>query len=210
MNFQINPTCKNCKLHEFAHPNAVCLRGKNTESRKRLMVFTDTPDYFANHAKAPYKLDVGKFLDWCFESMSIEPNRVAYDYTLRCYAGKNLPTTKATRAEPIEECALYRFDSIELVRPKAIVILGKVSLEAFTGKSDVSMYQGRKVPCWEPVVRDIVPEVWVGYGLQGILISAGDAHRVFRVLYYAAQDAGFKPKIDPTVKQFQWKNFTRK
>lgn len=209
---QIKEFCKRCKLHKFAHKKSVCLKGKNTEGRRRLMIFSDTPDYFADHMHAPYKMDAGKILDWLLARMSVDPKDVAYDYTLRCYAGKNLPTTKATRATPIEECACYRFRAIERVRPKAIVALGQVSMEAFTGKTKVGDFQGRLVPCWEPRVRDIVPAVWISYGLTGITMPEGASNsgRVFRVLFLAAQHAGLHPKINPNIPPFQWKSSFRK
>lgn len=204
--FQINPKCTACKLHEFASPKSVCLCGRNTEVEKALVVFTDHPDYFADHSQAPYKLDVRNILDWMFQRMDVDPGMVAYEYTLRCYPQKSLPTTKAARAVCIEECAEYRFASIAKLKPKAIVALGQTSLEAFTGKTRIGEYEGRKIHCWEPVVRDYCDNVWIGYSINYILVSPSDTPRVFRVLYRAAEDAGLSPKLNPKIPPFQWRN----
>lgn len=203
---QINPLCNDCKLHLDA--KTVCLRGKNGDIGYRpLVVFTDYPDYFADNAKRGYALDVGRMLDWLFARMSIElAEHVAYEYTLRCYAKNTLPTTKADRAVCIEECSHYRYDSIAKLQPKAIAVLGQVSLEAFTGKTGIGGYVERKVRAWEPVVSRFVREVHVGYSINYILTSPADTVGVFRVLFEAAKDAGLNPKLNPNVPPFSWRN----
>lgn len=181
------------------------MRGRNAETRKRLLIYTDYPDYFAEHAGRAYALHAGKFLDWCLRSMSLDPTQVAYDYTLKCYAKKTLPSTKAARSEVIIKCSRYRFATIAKVKPKAIVCLGSTSLEAFTGKSKAGAYNGRKVPIWEGVVRDYVQHVWVSHGLSYVLFDgAGESQDVFRTIYCAAEEAGLKPEIDPSVPPFKW------
>lgn len=204
VNYQINPACERCPLHLQAHKRSVCLKGKNTDSHKKLMVFTDHPNYFADHAQRPYAMDSGRLLDWMFQRMSVDPSRVAYDYTLRCYPKKSLPGSKAERAELIVECNKYRFASIAKVRPKAIVTLGQVSLEAFTGKGKVGDHSEHRVHAWEPVVNRIVDGVHVGYSLEYCLISPSDSVQVFRTLWNGAVEAGLKPKLNPKIPPFHF------
>jgi uracil-DNA glycosylase len=203
---QVNASCKRCKLHQYAHPKAIGLRGLNSLGPRKLVIFTDYPDYFADHAHAPYKLDVKELLFELLSRMSVAPEDVGFEYTLRCYPAKSLPGTKAERAGCIEECAAYRFNAILRTRPKALVALGKVSMEAFTGRSELKNSEGRKFANWEPIVREVVPEVWVGYSINYLLVSPSDTPRVFRVLYKAAEDAGLHPKINPKPFKFKWKN----
>lgn len=200
---QINPSCTACVCHKGA--KTICLKGRNVEEKKKLVVFTDHPDYFADHAGRPYSLDVRRMLDWLFLRMSVEPENVAYEYTLRCYPEKLLPSTKADRAVCIEECAEYRFATIAKLRPKVIVALGTVSLEAFTGRTKIGDFVERKIRAWEPVVRDFTEDIWIGYSINYILLAPSDTPSVFRTLYMAAKEAGLKPKIDSTVPAFQWK-----
>lgn len=204
--WQINPLCNDCKCHTTASPRAICLRGRNVDGKRKLLVFTDHPDYFADHAGRSYSLDVRRMLDWLFARMSIDPERVAYDYTLRCYAKGSLPTTKADRAVCIEECSSYRFASIAKVSPRAIAVLGQVSLEAFTGRTQIGNWVERAIHATEQFVQDYVSEVWVGYSINYILTSPSDTPSVFRVLYSAAQDAGLNPKLNPNIPPFQWRN----
>lgn len=206
MKTHIAPTCNACKLGSVCDHRSRGLNGLRSNKRKKLVVFTDTPDYFANHAHAPYKLDVRKMLDWLFARMSVDPEDVAYEYTLRCFPAKELPSTKAGRAVCIEECALFRFRALDRIRPKAICVLGNVSLEAFTGRTKIGDHEGRTIPCWEPVVRDHCDHVWVGYGINYILVSPSDTPRVFRVLYKAAEEAGLNPRLKPNVPPFKWRN----
>lgn len=205
---QINPTCKACICHESANKKSVCLKGRNAEGTRKLVVFTDYPDYFANGSGRGYTLDCRRILDWLFQRMSVDPGRVAYEYTLRCYAKDTLPSTKAERAVCIEECSEYRFNAINILRPRAIVVLGQTSLEAFTGKTQIGQWTERKIRAWEPVVREWVDSVWVGYSLQYILRpdgGASDTPSVFRILFQAAKDAGLNPQIDPSVPPFTWR-----
>lgn len=199
---QINPKCRACQLHKYAHPRAVCLKGKNVDKPKRLVIFTDYPDYYADHAQKPYAMDCGRLLDWMLKRMSIDPKRVAYEYTLRCYPQKSLPTTKAKRANCILECNGYRFATIAKLRPKAVVCLGQTSLEAFTGKTKVGDYSERKVGVQQTSVSRFVPNVWIGYSLQYCLISPSDSVQVFRTIWCAAEEAGLKPKINASVPPF--------
>lgn len=203
---QINPNCTACSLHEGT--SCVCLKGK-MGVKGGLMVFTDFPDYFAERARRPYTLDVGAILKWFFQRMSVDPEQVTYEYTLRCYAQKTLPSTKAGRSVCIQECNQYRFATIAKARPRAIVTLGQASLEAFTGRTRVKDCSGLAIPTNEGIVRRYVSHVWVGYSVQAVLFSPSEAPDMFRTLFYAAQEAGLKPKIDPSVTPFKWPNIVK-
>lgn len=204
MSSQINPNCTACALHESAR--FVCLKGKNTDGRRPLMIFTDHPDYFADNAGRGYANDTGRILDWLLQRMSIDPAKVAYEYTLHCYPKKELPSTKAGRTICIEECSHYRFALIAKCRPKAIVSLGQTSLEAFTGQTKVGQWTDLRVPCWEGVVRDYVQHVHVSYSLAYILLYPSDTPMVYRTIFRAAEEAGLKPRINPNVPAFKWRN----
>lgn len=208
---QINPDCTACALHRSCR--TVCMSGRTRHAlkgrRPRLLVFTDAPDYFADNAGKPYALDTGKLLDWMFRRMSVDPEDVGYEYTLHCYPKKDLPSTKSGRQVCIEECSQYRFATIAKIKPRAIAVLGTVSLEAFTGKSRVGDYEGRTLTCWEPVVREHCDTCWVGYSIAYCLVSPSDTYRVFRVLYMAAKDAGLNPKLNPLVPPFTWRKLLR-
>lgn len=205
---QIRSDCKLCPLHQYAKNSSVCLRGRIHEDRSktRLVIFSDYPDYFADNASKPFALETGRILDWFLDRMSVDRTRVAYEYTLRCYPAKKLPTTKAGRAALVEECSTYRFATIARLRPRSIVGLGQTTLEAFTGHTRIGDWQGRAVPCWEGVVRDHADKIWIGYSLNYILAYPSDTPAVFRVIYRAAEEAGLKPKLNPNVPPFVWKN----
>lgn len=201
---QINPACKACSCYKTA--KRVCLKGRNVDERRRLMIFTDYPDYFADQTGKPYALDTGEFIDWLLKRMSINPEDVALDYTLHCYAKDAKLTTKAGRAVAIEECSHYRFASIAKVRPRVIVALGQASMEAFTGKTKVADCEGQSFRAWEGVVADFSDQIWIGYSIAYALISPSDSGRIYRTIYAAARKAGLKPKIDPSIPPFRWRN----
>lgn len=205
----INPSCTACSLHQYANKKSVCLAGRNVSSRKRLVIFTDHPDYFADNSHRPYTLDVRHILVWLLARMSVKSEDVAFEYTLRCYPQKSLPTTKAERATCIEECSTYRFAMVAKLKPKAIVALGQTSLEAFTGCTRIGDYEGRSVDCWEGIVRKHGPSnVWIGYSINYILVSPAETPNVFRTIFRAAEQAGLNPKLDPSVPPYKWRNLT--
>ena len=105
---------------------------------------------------------------------------VALDYTLRCYPNGNLPTTKAGRSTCIAECSRFRFASVAKVKPKAIVTLGQVSCEAFTGVTEVKRVAETPVRAWEGMVSQFVPHVWVGYSIAYALVSPAASIGIFR------------------------------
>lgn len=203
----INAACTACQLHETASDRAVCLKGKGVDQRRKLLIYTDVPDFFADRAGRAYTGEVYRILSWMLRRMSVDLDQVAFDYTLRCYPARSLPTTKAYRAECIMACAQYRFATVAKVRPKAIVCLGNVSLEAFTGKTKIGEYEGRRIWAWEPVVRDYTDGVWVGYSIAYLQQYPGDAPSVFRTIWRAAEEAGLKPTIDKEVKPYTWNTF---
>lgn len=203
---QINPSCTACQLHEGT--SCVCLKGK-TGSIGGLMVFTDFPDYFAERARRPYTLDVGTILRWMFQRMSIDPDEITYEYTLRCYAQKTLPTTKAGRSVCIQECNQYRFATIAKARPRAIVTLGQTSLEAFTGRTRVKDCSGLAIPSNEGIVKRYVKHIWCGYSVQYALSTPSESVDLFRVLWYAAHEAKLKPKLNPRIAPFKFPNIVK-
>lgn len=205
---QINPGCKDCSLH--AGTSCVCMAGRG-DTKGTLMIFTDFPDYFATRARRAYALETGRFLNHLFERMSIDPKRIVYEYTLRCYAQKTLPTTKAGRLVCIQECAQYRFATIAKHRPKAIVTFGQASLEAFTGRTKLKDNNELKVPTNELIVsrRYGIEHVWCGYSVQYALMAPSEAPDMGRILWYASKEAGLKPKYNPNVPPFQWPNITK-
>lgn len=168
------------------------------------MIYTDTPDYFADNAKAPYVLDVHRLIQFMLGSMSVDMQSIALDYTLRCFPAKTLPTTKAERSACIVECSRYRFATIAKVKPKALVALGQVSCEAFTGKSEVKLVTESPVRAWEGMVSQYVPHVWVGYSIAYALTSPSATLGIFRTLFQAAEEAGLNPKINTKQPVFHW------
>lgn len=190
-------------MHE--HTDAVCLKGIGTDKHRPLMIFADYPDHFANKAKRAFVADVREFWEYILGSMSVSKDDVAFDYTVKCNIPKGVANTKAERAPIIMECNRYRFSSIRKVKPKAIVISGSVSLEAFTGKTNVGEYHESSVRAWERPVRDIVTNVWVCHSAMYAMSSPAATVPIFRTVFQAAQEAGLNPRLNPRFPNIRWK-----
>ncbi len=204
MKHQINPACTECKLHSNKG-TAVCLKGVGVDEHRKLMIFADQPDYFANNAKRGFVLDTLDFWTYVLDCMSISPDDVAFDYTVRCYSKGGVASTKAERSPIILSCSSYRFKSIAKVQPKAIVVSGGTSLEAFTGKTKVGDFQEDCLKAWEGVVRKFVKHVWVCHSAAYGMASPASIIPIFRTVFQAAEEAGLNPKINPKAKNLQWK-----
>lgn len=204
INNQINPACTECKLHE-PKGTSVCLKGSGVDGKKKLMIFADQPDYFANNARKGFVLDVLDFWAYILSCMSISIEDVAFDYTVRCYNKAGVASTKAARGPIIIACSSYRFKSIDKVEPKAIVVSGSASLEAFTGKTKVSDYHENTVKAWEGRVRKHVPHVWVCHSAAFAMTAASESIPIFRTVWQAAEEAGLEPVINPSAINLVWK-----
>lgn len=198
----IRSDCCRCPLHEEA--NTVCLAGRGAINAA-LMLFVDYPDSISDKAGRPFKLATGELLDWMFQRMSIDPAKIRYEYTLRCYPkNKKLISTKDKRDICFRGCNQYRYKVLKKIKPKAVVVMGNISLEAFTGRVKISEVQGLKIECNEPAVKEVIKEVWCAASPYQLLQVPSDTPNVYRVLFQAAKEAGLKPKINPEVKPYRW------
>lgn len=201
-----NPQCRLCELHKSANHRSVCLKG-NGGDKPRLMVYLDHPNIVEDKRGRGAVSQGAELLGWMFRRMSIAKADVYIDYVLKCYPSGSKESrkhikTKANRQQCYEACSTYRIATLQLLRPKAIVVMGAKACEAFLGSDKVGDWEGAKWIADEPFVRDFSPEVWVTYSPFYALQSPAESVEIFRVLWHAALDAGLKPKIDKAVKPY--------
>lgn len=199
-----NPQCRLCDLHRSANKRSVCLKGSGGDHPK-LMLFLDHPNIVEDKRGRGAVSEGVEFLRWCFRRMSIDRADVYIDYVLKCYPSGNNKIikemkNKAKRQSFYEACSSYRIATLQLLKPKAIVVLGAKSCEAFLGGDKLKDWEGTTWIPDEPFVREYIDEVWVSYSPFHALKSPGESVEIFRVLWHAAIDAGLNPKIDKTVK----------
>jgi len=200
-----NPNCRLCSLWRSADSRSICLKGAGGDSAK-LFIFLDAPNIVEDKRHRGIVSDGVEWLKWALRRMSVSRQDVYVDYVLKCYPGRSKDfKKKALRAEMVEQCFHYRVATLQHVKPKAIVAMGRFACEALTGRSDkVKESEGTTWTPSEPAVREFVPHVWVSYSPAYVLQDMGESVGVFRVLWHAAVDAGLKPKLDGGVAPFDY------
>lgn len=194
-----NPNCNLCSLHSFAGKRSVCLKGSGGDNAK-LMIFLDHPNMIEDKRARGVCSDAVEWLKWAFKRMSIPRSEIYVDYVLKCYPNKCKPfKNKANRQEYYEQCSVYRIATLQQIKPKAIVAMGSKACEAFLGGDKLKDWEGTTWIPDEPFVREYVEKIWVVYSPAYALQAPAESVGIFRVLWFAAIDAGLKPKIDKSV-----------
>lgn len=195
--------CQDCSLFSKCHNP--CLPGKGNAETAVLAIFVDQPSWMDDQRRESFVSDPAKLLWHFIDRMGINRDCVWLDYVLKCGAGKGVPTRKAERAVCIEACSKYRFATLQtLPQLKAIVTMGKIALEAFTGNTELKNFEGCAWWPSEPAVRDTgVNKVWVTYNPAYCKEKPAETPEVYRVIWRAAESAGLKPK-ETKVEPFDW------
>jgi uracil-DNA glycosylase len=104
----------------------------------------------------------------------------------------------------LEACSYYRVATLQQIRPRAIVAMGAIAVEAFTGSNELKNFEGARWTPSEPFVRELVEGVWAcyspAYPLQDPAASVG----IYRTLFSAAEEAGLNPQFNPNVTHFDY------
>lgn len=194
-----NPNCKLCDLHETANPKSVCLKGRGIKDAA-LLIFLDAPGLVEDRRSKSFVSDGAEYLDHLMALMSIPRSEYYLEYVLKCYPkpckafGK-----KAPRQQMIEACSKYWIATLQLVKPKVIVCMGRLACEFAMGSDKIGNYEGTK---WVPnhQLRNFINEVWITYNPAYGLEAPAEAVGIYRTLFTAAQDAGLNPLWNNKVK----------
>ena len=199
-----NPNCRLCDLWQSADERSVCLKGGGSRDAK-LVIYLDAPSIVEDRRHLPLVSEAADFLRFLLLRMSIMPSQVYVDYVLKCYPKNNKNIgKKAFRAEMIEACSTYRVATLQSIRPKALIAMGTIACEAFTGSSEIKGYVGTSWTCNEPRIREIVEKVWVSYSPAYPLEAPAESVPIYRTLFAAAEEAGLQPKLNKKTPLFDY------
>lgn len=194
-----NPECEECVLHKRAKHRCLPSQG---DQDCRLAIFLDSPNFLDDKRGKSFVSDNADFVRWCLRRMSVNVTEVYFDYIVKCYPGK-LPGKKDERMTCVRACSQYRFAALQkLPHLKAAVALGALGCETFTLDKTIGNKVGAE---WEPVspmVRKFFKHIWIGYSPGMLKEKPSEAGAIFRVIWMAAEEAGFKVKVDPSVKPY--------
>lgn len=166
----------------------------------RLAIFLDAPTIVEDRRKKPFVAEAAAFLRWLLRRMSVDPQKVYMDYVLKCYPKPNKNfSKKAFRQEMLEACSYYRVATLQQLKPKAILAMGKTACEAFTGHEKVGEYAGARWTPNEPAIRELVDGVWICYSPAYALEDHAESVGIYRTIFAAAEEAGLKPKLNTKI-----------
>lgn len=194
-----NPNCDLCELHTTAGKRSVCLKGRGGDAAS-ILIFLDSPNAIEDKRGRGCVSDGVEWLFWAFRRMSIPPEEFYVDYILKCHPGRNKNFGKKPyRQVMVEACSYYRIATLQQIAPRVVVAMGGKACEAFVGQDKVSAFEGTQWTPWEPAVRNVVSSVWVTYSPAYALQDPAESVGIFRTLWFAAVEAGLKPKINDKV-----------
>ena len=190
-----NPACERCELHTTAGKRSVCLKGRGGDIAT-VAIFLDAPNELEDRRGRGCVSDGVEWLMWAFQRMSIPAEQFYIDYIIKCCPKRNRNYgKKAYRQVMTEACSYYRFATVAILKPKAIIAMGGKACEAFVGQDRVSAYEGASWTPLEPEIREVVPCVWVTYSPAYSLQDPAESVSIFRTLWFAVMSTGLVPKI---------------
>ena len=201
-----NHSCKLCDLSTTCNPKSICLNGESKgDGKKPLMIFLDAPGIVEDKRSKSFVSDGADLLRWLMARMSVRMEHVVFDYVLKCYPKPNpLFGKKPHRMSFIQACSVYRIATLQLYRPKAVVVMGATACEAFLGSNKVSDFEGTTWTPEEPKIRELIDCVWVTYAPAYALQSPAECVTLYRTLFSAAQKAGLRPKLNQALKHYDF------
>lgn len=201
----INHNCRRCELSSYV--KTVFLQGLGDPDTAALAIFVDAPMWTDDRAARPFVSDGGQLLLNLLGRMSlpIESGKVYLDYILKCGAGKKMPKQKCDRLKCIEACSFYRFATLQnMPNLKRIVGMGKITLEAMTGASEMGEFVEESWTPREIELRQYTPHVWMTYSPAYGIEKPAEIPSIYRVLFKAAEEAGLDPKPNLSYPHFNW------
>jgi len=140
--------CKLCSLGFQPEINGVCV-ARGSESSNR-MIIGEAPGKEEDSTATPFSGPAGRLMDEIWQSVGMNTNDWYITNTVLCRpysprgSGKENFTPKQDQRK---KCSVYLSKQITLIKPKLIVTIGAVALEAITGLKGLKMGEWRGKLC---------------------------------------------------------------
>ncbi|MCM8766523.1 MAG: uracil-DNA glycosylase [Candidatus Omnitrophica bacterium] len=113
--------CKRCELYKY-RKNVVFGLG---DVNSKILFIGESPGKKEDETGIPFSGKAGKILEKLFNSILLKRQDVYITSVLKCKPPKN----RNPKKNEIEKCSLYLDKQIEIINPKIIVCLGRISLK---------------------------------------------------------------------------------
>ena len=128
--------CRKCKLWKNRNKPVF---GEGPENAK-IMLIGLAPGYHENLEGRPFVGAAGKLLNKLLNLAGIKREEVYITNVIKCYLPNNIASE-----EEIKACAPYLDKQIELIKPKILILLGKVAVEYIFNKFDLKIAPMKKL-----------------------------------------------------------------
>ena len=177
-----NIECRLCMLGRDENRNT-CIWGTGNKKAKVLLV-GEAPGLDEDCSNAPFTGGSGRLLEHILNKLGVRREDLYITNVLKCRPPNNeLPGRKETR-ECCAACMPYLVSEIERVGPKIAVVMGGTALEAMTGKTGITKYEGMVVS------KDMIAAFHPAY----VLRAPSKEIRLAQALARAFKLAGIKVK----------------
>lgn len=128
----------NCQLCQLAKGRLNAVPGEGP-SRVDIMFIGEAPGFHENKQGKPFIGQAGQFLDELLEAAGVNRDQVFITNVVKCRP----PNNRDPLPEELTACQRYLDEQIELLDPKVIVTLGRISMAKFVIDGRISAIHGR-------------------------------------------------------------------
>lgn len=192
----IETKCTACFLCKTAY--TVGMQGKVSERENKFKIFLDYPSQEDDMRHEFGESRTSRFLVWMMRRNSIDDRDYDVFYTVKCALPKknSLPNNER-KWEVIDACSPLRLANLQNP-PYTIVTMGDISCLAFLRES-----MPKKIHCdWKSPEK--LGRVFVAYSPGYGLKKPAESVAMSRQLWFAAEHAGLKPKLNRSIKMFDY------
>jgi uracil-DNA glycosylase family 4 len=132
-----NPLCTLCPLHE--NVKTICVMG-NGDHTKRIMIVGEAPGATEDELGQPFAGKAGQVLNNVLNDVGINREDVYVTNIVKCRPPKN----RRPEQNEITACVShYLIPEYQLIKPKAVLLLGNTALHALTSLTGgISQHRG--------------------------------------------------------------------
>lgn len=141
--------CRRCQLSQTA-TNKVIGRGSFTPT---ILFIGEAPGKEEDKKGVPFVGRSGKLLNEWIEHLELSPDDYAIINCVKCRPPKN----RDPKPEEIEACKEYLYKQIKLLKPKVIILLGRISLKTILNRDGITKIAGEKMYAEEPEFLKQIP-----------------------------------------------------
>lgn len=129
---------RRCKLCPLCHTRRNAVPGEGPSSTK-CMCIGESPGTEEDKTGRPFVGRSGRLLDSVLEMSELKRENLFITGSLKCHP----PHNREPRADELSACRPYLLRQIDIIRPRIIVLLGRIAIKGFMGDVALEQVRGR-------------------------------------------------------------------